>query len=128
MKTMLNRILRGLMRRSDVVGRVHAGTKLVDTVPGKTSTKTTSVTVPPGTYVVTGNVEWRIDARAFTVACVRAPGVVFAIDRGSMTAGGGHSLAAVESFREETELFIEAYHDHAEAVGVWSKLQAVRIK
>lgn len=127
MKTMLNAILRGLMRRSDAVGKVYTGTKLVETVQPKTSTIVSSVIVPPGTYVITANTEWLEDLNAFTVSNIGGIGFSV-IERGTMGGGGGSSLAAIEAFNKETVLHVGMYHSHTESVGIRVVLRAIRIK
>lgn len=89
MKTMLNQILRKLMRRSDVVGKVYIGTNFGGTVKYNTTTLVSSVTVPPGTYMVTGNVAWEISDPAKTVYGLMAGVKQIAVARDDMTNGGG---------------------------------------
>lgn len=126
---MLNQILRGLMRKSDVVGKVHTGTKLVDTVRRNTLTKISSVTVPPGTYAVTGNVAWEISDPAKTVYGLMAGKDQIAVARGDMASGGGDCLAAVVTVTRDTELYIEALHTRSEETKAEIvRLQAIRIK
>lgn len=125
---MLNTILRGLMRRSDTIGKVYVDNRTVDAVPPRTSTITTSLTVPAGTYVIIANNEWKISSEVFTALNLSSQDGLLAIERGDMSAGGGASVSTVASFNKETKITAYLYHSHAEPVGSWVKLQAIRIK
>lgn len=125
----LNKILRGLMRRSSAIGKVYTGTKLVDTVPTKIGKKISSVTVPPGTYVVTGNAAWGISDPAKTVYGLMAGENQIAVARGDMVNGGGDCLTGVVTVTRDTELCLEAHHTRSEETKVEiARLKAVRIK
>lgn len=128
MKTALNTILRGLMRRNDVIGKVYTGTKLVETVPPSTSTAVSSVMVPPGVYVITANMEWTISTPAFALIHLGTQNGTLAIERGNMEAGGGGSISAVANCSNNTQLKVSLYHSHTTSVGFWANLQAIRIK
>lgn len=124
----LNKILQGLMRRSSVIGKVYTNSNRVQAVPSKTDTTISSVTVPAGTYVIIGNMNWNKDTNVFVVASIRTNAGTLAIHRGTMTGGGGTSLAAVETFGTETEMAVHVYHQHTEPTECWANLRAIRIK
>ena len=129
MKSMLNAILRGLMRRSDAVGEVRTGTKLVDAVPPKTSVIVSSVTVPAGTYVVFGNVAYNVSEEVLTICSIATPERQVAVVRGTMGAGGGDCASCVVTMTESTEIRLRAYHaaSHATPIAI-ADLNVVRIK
>ncbi|NBI65083.1 hypothetical protein D3Z38_19085 [Clostridiales bacterium] len=132
MKTALNEILRGLMRRSDAIGKVHAGTKLVDAVPSRTGTVVSEVALPSGTYVVTACVSWtKSEIDVLTVYSVDAgESRSLAVEaRGTMTGGGGDCLSCVVTLGSESSVRLNAYHQAASTVPLsLVRLQAVRIK
>ena len=129
MKSMLNAILRGLMRRSDAVGEVRTGTKLVDAVPPKTSVIVSSVTVPAGTYVVFGNVAYNVSEDVLTICSIATPERQMAVVRGTMEAGGGDCVSCGVTMTENTEIRLCAYQVAAYAIPIAiANLNVVRIK
>jgi len=124
----LSKILQGLMRRSSDIGTIYSAEKQVETVEGKTSAEVTHVKVPAGTYVIVANTEWNLDLDVFAVSVIRVGGGVPAVERYTMKGGGGASLAVVSDLSTETKIAVEVYHEHTAPVGIWTRLQAIRIK
>lgn len=129
MKTMLNQILRGLMRKSDVIGKVHTGTKLVDTVSSKTTTKVASVTVPAGSYIVLGNVAYNVSESVLTICSINESNKQMAVVRGTMDAGGGDCVSCVVDTTKNAEITLNAYHASSSTVPIAiANLNVIRIK
>lgn len=129
MKTMLNQILRKLMRSSSVVGKVYTGTKLVDTVPSKTSTKVASVMVPAGSYIVFGNVAYNVSESVLTICSINKSNKQMAVVRGTMDAGGGDCVSCVVATTENAEITLNAYHALSSTVPIAiASLNVTRIK
>lgn len=127
----LNKILRGLMRRSSEIGKVYVGTQLVETVASKAGTIVSDVTVPAGTYVVTGCVSWNKDNGTVTVYSIDVgeSRSKVAEARGTMVAGGGECMSAIVTVGGETKLRLVAYHEAGSTIPLsMVSLQAVKIK
>lgn len=97
-------------------------------IPSNISTTAVEFTVPAGVYVVTANAEWTISSSAFSCACILVGGSSVAIERGTMNAGGGHSLSTVVTAKSENVIALMMYSGESDAVTVRAKLKAIRIK
>ncbi len=129
MKTMLNAILRSLMRRSDTVGKVYTGTKLIETVQPKTNVAVSSVTVPAGTYVIFGNIAYNVSEEVLTICSIATTERQMAVVRGTMGAGGGDCASCGVTMTESTEIRLCAYQaaSYATPIAI-ANLNVVRIK
>ena len=127
--SILNKILQWIIDRLNGIGTVYTGTKLVTSVPSNSYADVLSVTVPPGTYVITANVEWGISTGATTIISLYADSTCLALCRGNMSAGGGDACSAIITVETNTKLRVMSYQSHSSAASLgFISLRAIKIK
>ena len=124
--------INGVLINLGNIGKVYSATPSDKPVEKTTLITIASLTLPVGTYVITGNHQWSVDAsgRMYLSRLTQSDdSVIYCIVRSDMIGGGGAVAAAIVDLTTPTTIKYETYHQYTTTINAEAiRLYAVKIK
>ena len=108
---------------------INNSTLVTSTVPSGITTAIRTITIPPGTYLITGLLTFNESINVQCNYSIDSDKGMLVMCRSSGINGGGQSPCTLENFTETTKIILNAYQNSGKSVDIaYSNLKLIKFK